>query len=243
MANEIRMKADPRTEQGSAAARRLRRKGVLPAVVKRLSGASETLALEAHAFENTMRHHSGDNVLVTLEIDGTDVPTLLREVQYDVLDGKATHADFGEISLTKKVRVSILIKLHGEADGVRNAGGILEQTLRQIDVECLPADLIETIDVDVSALKLGESLNVGGLKLDARYTVLTNPTVPVATVVAPAAEEEVAPAEGEAAGAAAAEPEVIAKGKGEEAAEEGAAADDKKGAEKKAGDKKAGDKK
>lgn len=228
------MKADLRTEQGSAAARRLRRKGVLPAVVKRFSGVSEALALEAHAFENTMRQHSGDNVLVTLEIGGADVPTLLREVQYDVLTGKATHADFGEISLTKKVRVSILVKLHGEADGVRNAGGILEQTLRQIDVECLPADLIETVDVDVSALKLGESLNVGDLKLDDRYTVLTNPAMPVVTVVAPAAEEEPVAAEGEAAEAAA-EPEVIAKGKGE-AAED--AADDKKGAEKKAGDKK-----
>ena len=244
MANEqIRLKAEPRTEQGSVAVGRLRRAGSIPAAVNRIGGDTTLVKLNTHAFVIMLRHHASEQMLVSLDLDGQEIPALMREVQYDVMTGHPIHADFGEISLTKKVRVSILIKLHGEADGVRNAGGILEQTLRQIDVECLPADLIETIDVDVSALKLGESLNVGGLKLDARYTVLTNPTVPVATVVAPAAEEEVAPAEGEAAGAAAAEPEVIAKGKGEEAAEEGAAADDKKGAEKKAGDKKAGDKK
>lgn len=222
MAKEITMKADLRTEQGSAAARRLRRKGVLPAVVKRLTGVSEAISLEAHAFEKTMRHHSGDSVLVTLEVDGVAVPTLLREVQHDVLDGAAIHADFGEISLTKLVRVSIQIKLHGEADGVKNAGGILDHSLRQIEVECLPADLIETIDVDVSALKLGESLTVSDLGLDARYTVLTQDDSAVASVIAPSAEEEdesddedADAAEGED------EPEVIAKGKADEAEDAG----------------------
>jgi len=233
MAKEIRMKANLRTEQGSAAARRLRRTGVLPAAIKRLSGASESVELEAHAFENTMRHHSGDNLLVTLELDGTDVPTLLREVQHDVLNGLAIHADFGEISLTRKIRVSIMLKLTGEADGVKNGGGILEQTLRQVEVECLPADLVETVEVDVSSLKLGQALTVGDLRLDAAYTVLTHTHLPVATVVAPVEEEVVEAAAGDAAAdaAAAAEPEVIAKGKKEEGEE--AAAAEKKPADKK----------
>ncbi len=230
MAKEIRMKATARMEQGSAAARRLRRKGVLPAVVKRLSGVSEVIELNAHAFENTMRHHSGDNLLVTLELGDADVPTLLREVQHDVLDGSAAHADFGEISLTQKLRVSIMIKLVGEAEGVKTGGGILEHTLRHVEVACLPADMVETIEVDVSALKLGEVLTVGALQLDQRFTMLSHADVPVARVVAPAEEEAAEVAEG-AVAAAGAGPEVIAKGKKEEA--EAASAADKKSADKK----------
>jgi large subunit ribosomal protein L25 len=230
MATEIRMKAATRPELGTTAVRRLRRTGVLPAAVKRLSGVSESVGLDAHAFENTMRHHSGDTLLVTLDLGGSDVPTLLREVQHDVISGLAIHADFGEISLTQKLRVSILIKLVGEADGVKNGGGILEQTLRHVEVECLPADLVEAVEVDVSALKLGQALTVGALTLAPCFTVLTNAGISVATVVAPAAEEVVEAAEG--AVEAGAEPEVITKGKKEEA-EEAAAGADKKAAEKK----------
>ena len=229
MAKEIRMKAALRSEQGSTAARRLRRTGVLPAAVKRLSGVSESVGLDAHAFENTMRHHSGDNLLVTLELGGTDMLTLLREVQHDVISGLAIHADFGEISLTQKIRVSVMLKLIGEADGVKNGGGILEQTLRHVEVACLPADLVESIDVDVSALKLGQVLTVGALVLDPGYTVLTHANLPVATVVAPIAEEVAEVVEG--AVVADAEPAVITKGKKEEA--EAAAGADKKATEKK----------
>ena len=236
MAKEIRMKAAVRPELGTTAARRLRRTGVLPGAVKRLSGVSESVGLDAHAFENTMRHHSGDTLLVTLDLGGADVLTLLREVQHDVINGLAIHADFGEISLTKKLRVSILLKLIGEADGVKNGGGILEQTLRHVDIECLPADLVESVDVDISALKLGESLTVGELTLASGYTVLTHANLTVATVVAPVAEEVVAVVEG--AVAAGAEPAVITKGKKEDAEE--AAGSDKKaaGSDKKASEKK-----
>ncbi len=229
MAKEIRMKAALRSEQGSTAARRLRRTGVLPAAVKRLSGVSESVGLDAHAFENTMRHHSGDNLLVTLELGGTDMLTLLREVQHDVISGLAIHADFGEISLTQKIRVSVMLKLIGEADGVKNGGGILEQTLRHVEVACLPADLVESIDVDVSALKLGQVLTVGALVLDPGYTVLTHANLPVATVVAPIAEEVAEVVEGAVVDDA--EPAVITKGKKEEA--EAAAGADKKATEKK----------
>ena len=229
MAKEIRMKAALRSEQGSTAVRRLRRTGVLPAAVKRLSGVSESVGLDAHAFENTMRHHSGDNLLVTLELGGTDMLTLLREVQHDVISGLAIHADFGEISLTQKIRVSVMLKLIGEADGVKNGGGILEQTLRHVEVACLPADLVESIDVDVSALKLGQVLTVGALVLDPGYTVLTHANLSVATVVAPIAEEVPEVVEGAVVDDA--EPAVITKGKKEEA--EAAAGADKKATEKK----------
>lgn len=218
MANEvIKMKAELRTEQGSSAAGRLRRAGTIPAAVNRIEGGTTLVKFDAHAFKTMLRHHASDHVLVTLELEGKDVPALMREVQYDVMTGAPIHVDFGEISLTKKLRISIPLRLLGEPVGVKLDGGILQQNLRTIEVDCLPADIVENFDVDVSALKLSQSLFVRDLKLDAKFTVITGKDVPVATVVEAAEEEAAAaPAEGEAA-AEAASPEVIAKGKKEDA--------------------------
>jgi large subunit ribosomal protein L25 len=222
MSKEIKIKAERRQEQGSGAVRRLRRRGLVPAAMNRIAGESTMLQLNAHEFENMLRHHSGQQLLVTLELDGAQVPALLREVQTDVMDGHVIHADFGEISLTSKLRVAIGIRLAGEPEGVRNEGGILEQTLRQVEVECLPSDMVEFFTVDVSALKLGQSLAVRDLKLGDKYAVISSGELAVATIVA-MAEEEVVEEAVVAEGAAAGEPEVIAKGKKEEG-EEGEAA-------------------
>lgn len=241
MAKEIKIKAEPRLEQGSGAVRRLRRKGLVPAAINRIAGGSTLMQLSSHEFENMLRHHSTNQLLVTVELDGQNLPALLREIQTDVLSGLVIHADFGEISLTRKLRVSIGLRLTGEPEGVKNEGGILEQTSRNVEVECLPADMVEIFTVDVSALKLGQSIAVKDLNLGDKYTIVTHGDVSVATIVAMAAEEvadATAPAEGVVAGAG---PEVITKGKKEE--EDEAAGGDKKGA---AGDKKAapaGDKK
>jgi len=248
MAKEITIKAEQRQEQGSGAVRRLRRKGLVPAAMNRIAGGSTLMQVSAHEFENMLRHHSSNQLLVTIELDGQSLPALLREVQTDVMNGHAIHADFGEISLTSKLRVAIGLRLAGEPEGVKNEGGILEQTLRQVDVECLPADMVEFFTVDVSALKLGQSLAVRDLKLGDKYTVLTHGELAVATIVAMAEEEaveEAAPVEG---ATATGEPEVITKGKKEEGEEgetpaagdkKGAPAGDKKGAPAAAGDKKA----
>jgi large subunit ribosomal protein L25 len=221
MATEIRIKAERRTEHGSAPARRLRRAGYVPAAINRRDGASQTLQINAHELEKVLRHQASNQVLVTLELDGQPLPTLLREIQTDVMDGHVIHADFGEISLTEKLRVSIALRVTGEPEGVRTEGGILEQTLRQVEVECLPSDIVASFTVDVSHLKLGQSLAVRDLQLGAPYTLVTGGDVAVATIVAAAEEEEVAPEAAAVEGAAAAEPEVIAKGKKEEG-EEGA---------------------
>lgn len=249
MAKEIKIKAELRREQGSGAVRRLRRQGVVPAVINRIAGGCTMMQVNAHDFENMLRHHSSKQLLITLELDGQNVPALLREVQSDVLSGHPIHADFGEISLTRKLRVSIGLRLAGEPDGVKNEGGILEQTLRQVDVECLPADMVEFFTVDVSALKLGQSLAVSELNLGDKYTLLSHGDVSVATIVAMAAEEVAAGATPATGAAAVAGPDVIIKGKKEEGeAGEAAAGDKKAGGDKKAapgGDKKAagGDKK
>ena len=212
------MKAEPRAEQGSSAVGRLRRAGSLPAAVNRIEGGTTLVKFDAHAFKLMLRHHTSEHVLVMLELDGKEVPALMREVQYDVITGAPIHVDFGEVSLTKKIRVSIPLHVLGEPEGVKLEGGILQQNLRSIDVDCLPTDIVETFTVDVSALKLGQSFFVRDLKLGEMYTVITHKEVPVASVVS-AAEEEAAPAAAE--GAEPTTPEVIAKGKKEE---EGAAA-------------------
>lgn len=219
MANqEIKLKAELRTEQGSCAAGRMRRAGNIPAAVNRIEGGTTLVKFDAHEFLTMLRHHDSDHVLVTIELDGKGIPALMREVQHDVLTGAPIHVDFGEVSLTKKLRVSIPVRLLGEPEGVKLGGGILQQMIRSVDVDCLPTDIVEHFDVDISGMQLDQTLFVRDLKLGDKYTLVTGKDVAVATVAAPEEEAAATPAEG---AAAAATPEVITKGKKEE---EGAAA-------------------
>ena len=224
---EIKIVAELRSasEQGSRASGRLRRAGLIPGAVNRIEGGTTLVKFDAHAYFLAMRRHASEHVLVSLDLDGKAVPALIREVQHDVLTGAPIHVDFGEISLTKKIRVSIPIRLLGEPEGVRLGGGVLEQMLRAVEVDCLPTDIVEDFEVDVSALKLAQTLFVRDLQLGDAYTVVTLKDLPVTSVVSVAEEAAAAaPAEGE----AAATPEVIAKGKKEEGAAAPAAAPAKK---------------
>lgn len=218
---EIKIKAQLRTEseKGSKAAGRLRRAGFLPAAVNRIEGGTTLVKFNAHEFELSLRKHTSEHILVTIDLDGQSVPALLREMQHNVLTGVPIHVDFGEVSLTKKIRVSIPIRLIGEPEGVKLGGGVLQQTQREVEVDCLPSDILEHFDVDVSALKLAQTLFVRDLQMGEKYTIITPKEIPLAGVVAAAAEEVAAAAAGDA--AAAVTPEVITKGKKEE---EGAAA-------------------
>ena len=166
-----------------------------------------------------MRGRTGKQVLVSLDMGGKELSALLREMQNDVLKGTPIHVDFSEVSLSEKVRITVPIYLVGEAKGVKIGGGVLEQTLRTVDIDVLPADIPEKFDVDVSALDLDQTLFVRDLALGDKYTVTTRGEVPVAVVKAPDAVPGATSAAGaEAASAAAASPEVIKKGKEEEAA-------------------------
>ena len=218
--DQIKIKAEPRTEQGTGAVRRLRKTGMIPgSVMKMKKGGTELIKLPAHDFMMAMRGRSGKQVLVTLDMDGREIPALLREMQNDVLKGTPIHVDFSEVSLTEKVRVTVPLYLVGEPVGVKLGGGVLEQTLRAIEVDCLPTDIAEKFEVDVSALGLDQTLFVRDLKLGEKQTIVTRGEVPVAVVKAP---DDIPAAGGApaaaAAGAAPAAPEVIKKGKEEEAA-------------------------
>ncbi len=220
MAKEIKLSASKRDVRGSSAVRVLRRGGWMPAVVYGEKG-SRAIQINRHAFDMMLKHHTSENLIIDLEVEGDGVvKALLREVQHEAVMGGVLHADFIEISMTRRMRITIPIQLKGEPQGVSQQGGILEHLLRQLEVECLPGDLVESIPVDVAALNLGQTLMVRDLTVDPKLTVLTSGDVAVATVVAP--REEVAPeAEAAAAGEAATEPEVIGKKKEEGEEEEG----------------------
>ncbi|MBP7829950.1 MAG: 50S ribosomal protein L25 [Kiritimatiellae bacterium] len=228
----LKVTVQPRQGQGSAQAGRLRRQGLLPAVVYGDGKPGRKVQLNLHDFEQILRGHSGENILMDLEVEGDKtLKVLLKEVQHHPVSGKMTHADFNEISMTEKLRVELPVRLVGEPVGVTQQGGVLEYLIRQLAVECLPADIVEHVDLDVSALNIGQSLTVADIHLDpAKYTILTAKEVAVATVAAPRAEEEAAPAEAAAGEGAAAEPEVITAKK--EEGEEGAEGEEKEGGKK-----------
>jgi large subunit ribosomal protein L25 len=212
--DQIRIKAELRTEKGTGAVRRLRRSGKIPASVMKIKkGGTELVKIPEHDFMMAMRGRTGKQVLVTLDLDGKDVPALLREMQNDVLKGTPIHVDFSEVSLSEKVRITVPVILVGEATGVKIGGGVLQQTLRTVDVDVLPTDIPEKFEIDVSSLGLDQTLFVRDLQLGEKYVTLTRGDVPVAVVKAPA------DAAGAAGGATA--PEMIKKGKDDDSKKEG----------------------
>ena len=215
--DQIRIKAEARAEQGTGAVRRLRRTGMIPgSVMKMKKGGTELVKLPEHDFMMAMRGRTGKQVLVTLDMDGREIPALLREMQNDVLKGTPIHVDFSEVSLSEKVRITVPLYLVGEAKGVKLGGGVLEQVLRTIDIDVLPTDIPERFDIDVSALDLDQTLFVRDLALGDKYTVVTRGELAIAVVKAPD-DVPVAGGAAAAAGDAAKAPEVIKKGKEEEA--------------------------
>jgi large subunit ribosomal protein L25 len=204
--------------KGSANVRRLRRAGQIPGVIYGDGGKAREVSLPQHEFEQMLHHHAGEQMMVSIALDGKDESVLLKEVQREPLSGSVIHVDFQEVALNKKLKVQIAIELIGEADGVKNQGGILDHSLYSVEVECLPADILEKIEVDVSSLKMGDVLTVKDIKLDAsKFEIQDDEDLAVASVMAPrvAVEDE----EGEeGAEGASAEPEVITEKK-EEGAE------------------------
>ncbi|MBA4389236.1 MAG: 50S ribosomal protein L25 [Verrucomicrobia bacterium] len=234
MAKDIKLVAQTRKTQGTAQARRLRREGWLPGVINNSKGDSRKVQMNMHDFKMMLRKQRSDNVLFDVELDGgTPVKVLLKEVQYDSLTSGLVHADFMEVSMTEKMKVRIPVVIAGEAPGVQ-AGGILEQILRDVEVECLPGDMIEMFTIDVSGLQLGQALKVSDLKADPKLAILTDKNAAVVIVSVPRAEEEVVAEEA----AATAEPEVIGRKKDDEEGE--AAAGEEEGKGDKKGEKKEG---
>ena len=224
MAQEILIKADKRPDSGSSAVKGLRREGILPGIVYGSGKEAEMIQINEHEFEQLLRHHASEHLIVSLEIgDAASKKVLLKDVQHHPVTQRILHVDFHEISMKQKLRLQIPVEFIGEPEGVVQQGGVLEHLLREIEVECLPTDIPEVIEVDVSKLMIGDSLSVENIDLDSsKFTIITTPDVAIAAVAAPRVEEEPAEsdeelAEGEADGG---EPEVIGEKKDEEAGEQ-----------------------
>ncbi|MDP2989532.1 MAG: 50S ribosomal protein L25 [Kiritimatiellota bacterium] len=217
----IKLAANKRDVRGSRRVSRLRKDGWLPGILYDSKGQSQPVQLKRHEFELLLRHRADENLIMDLAVDN-DVPrkVLLKDVQRDHIRDHLMHVDFLEISLTRKLRVPVAIRLTGEPLGVSQEGGILEHLLRTVDVECLPMDIAREFVLDVGQLKIGDSLFVRDLKIDQKKMVLlTAPDIAVASVLMPHVEEEVKPEEAAVEGAA--EPEVIGEKKEGEAEGEG----------------------
>jgi large subunit ribosomal protein L25 len=226
------LSAVPRVESGKGAARKLRDLGMVPAVVYGPDLDSIPIAVNIRDLAALFRKSESDNILIDLSVEGkTTEPykVLIREVQRGPIRSKMLHVDFQQISLTKKITVSVPIHLKGTADGVKNQGGILEFIRRQIDVACLPTDMKDFIEIDVSEMMIGDSvhardLDLGGLELvtsenQVIVTVAAPTVIKVSAAAAGEEGEEVEGAEGEAAeeeGEEQQEPEVITEKKKEE---------------------------
>ena len=224
---ETKLTAKPRSGKGSASAGRLRRTGWFPAVVYGEGRPGVDIQLNEHDFLVMLRRHRSENMIVDLAVEGADktYKVMLKAMQHHPVTGRVIHVDFYEISMTRKIEIELPVKLTGIPTGVANEGGILEHVLRALTVQCLPGDLIEEVELDVSGLTVGKTLRVRDVQIDAaKYRVLDDPDQVVAAVAAPRTEEEEkAEAEAEAA-AAAAGPEVLTEKKeeeGEEGAEKG----------------------
>ena len=222
MIKDLTVNASAREGVGKGPTRRLRAQGMIPVAVYGEGGDAAAVAVSAKDIATILRSGSGHNTIFKLALphgDGEPANVIIKEYQVDPVKGRLLHADLLRLPMTTLTRVSVSVETIGEPPGVKSEGGILELQLRDIEVECLPGDIPEQLTVDVSNLQIGDHVTVADLVYDReKVRLLADEHQIVAGVLAPRMVEEVAPVvaviEGEA--AAAAEPEMIKKGKAEE---------------------------
>jgi large subunit ribosomal protein L25 len=234
MAQEkVVVEATNRETRGKNEARRLRLSGKIPAVLYGGKGAAITLAVNAKQVGAILRSESGHNTLFQVDLGGKHEPAILKDWLVDPITGRLLHVDLLRIAMDVRMRVKVPVHTFGDPSGVKVQGGVFELVTREVEVECLPADIPTEFRADVSNLALNQALRAGELQLDAsKIKLITDKDRVIAHVVTLKVEEE-KPADAVAADAAApAEPEVIKKGKKEEEGEEGAEAKPEKGGDK-----------
>ena len=214
MAQQVKLKAQKRTVIGRNAIKNIKKEGLVPGVVYGSQAQPMALQVDGRELKNVLAHASSEHVLVELEImdDGqsTSRLALIQEVQHHPLKRDLLHVDFHAVSATEKITSEVPIEAFGDALGVRTFGGLLEYSLRSLDVECLPQDLPDIIRIDVSNLNIGESFHVRDIPLPSGVEALTDADLTVVSVVASRVGEEVTPT-----AEVPTTPEVITEKKGE----------------------------
>ena len=212
----VEAQARPETSRGKNEARRLRAGGRIPAVLYGAKKSTVAVSVDPKQITRILHSESGHNTIFDVQVGDEKAKVMVVDWQHDPMHGKLLHIDLKRIAMDEKMRVMVPIHLVGEAEGVKTQGGILDQVLREVEVECLPGDIPSHIDADVTALVFGTVLRVSDLQHAGKLKFITDETQTVAHITS--VKEEVAPtpeAVAEAAAAAPAEPEVIKKGKQE----------------------------
>jgi large subunit ribosomal protein L25 len=215
---DTKLIAKKRETRGSSNSRRLRKSGNLPGVVYGEGKAAASIEIETHAFEQLLHHHASDTMITSIDLDGKEFQVLVKDVQRHPTTGKVIHVDLTKIVAGQAIQVDIMLSFVGEAAGVKE-GGLLEQVMHSIPIECLPQDLVESIEVDVSEMSIGDTMCVSDLKLGGTLKPLLELDAILAAVAEPRVEEEPEEEEaleGEGEGA---EPEVISEKKAQEETE------------------------
>jgi large subunit ribosomal protein L25 len=222
MAQEkIVVEAAARAKRGKNEARRLRATGKVPAVLYGGKGNAITLSLNAKQLGAIFRSESGHNTLFQVDLSGKHEPAILKDWLVDPVTGNLLHVDLLRVAMNVRMRVKVPVHTVGEPAGVKQQGGVFEIVTREVEIECLPAEIPTEFRADVSGLMLGQQLRAGELPIPPNMKLVTDPDRVLAHVVALRVEEE-KPVDAVAADAAApAEPEVIKKGKKEVEGEEG----------------------
>jgi len=222
---EIVVSAQNRADRGKGNARRLRAKGLIPAVVYGGKSEAQSVSVDPKTLLKVLRSESGRNTILNLDFgDGGKTSAILKSWQVDPIKENFLHADFYRIAMDVAIRVTVPIVARGDARGVKVDGGILEIIMRTVQVECLPGDIPERIEVEVTNLGIHDAVRVSDLHLSDKVKVLDDADQVVVHVISVKEEATpaagAAPAEGEAAAATPAEPEVVKKGKKEDEASE-----------------------
>jgi large subunit ribosomal protein L25 len=223
---EATLDAVKREGRGKNEANRLRASGRIPAVVygTRTDGNkapdSVPVSVDPKAVLKILRSDSGANTLITLNVAGDESRVMVKEYQLDPVSHALLHLDFYQLAMDKMITVTVPVVIKGVPQGVKTQGGLLDFVTREIQVQSLPTDIPEHIDVDVSELQLNQAIRLRDLPENPKWKMVSDPDTMLVHVVLPKAEESAAAATAEAAPAVAAEPEVIKKGKTEEKEEE-----------------------
>jgi large subunit ribosomal protein L25 len=214
MRKDITIAAEPRSTRGKNEARRLRARMRIPAVVYGAGKESVAVSVSPKEIEKILHSSSGVNTIFNLDIQGVETtPVMVVDWQHDPVKSNLLHIDMKRIDLSKRLHVKVPVHTTGDPRGVKEQGGLYEIVSREIEIECLPDEIPEHFTVDVTALRIGQSLRAGEVPLSGSMKLLSPADLVISHVVATRGSAEVAEAAGE---AAAAEPEVVKKGKKEE---------------------------
>ena len=218
----LALSASPRTQTRRKGARKIRSSGRIPAIIYGRHNPPQNLEIDSKQFDELVHKAHTEIILVDLTVEGDAKPArlaLVQDVQHHPLSGHILHVDLHEVKADEKVSIEVPVEAVGIPDGVKNGGGTLEHVRFRIRVRCLPKDLPEQINVDVSNLKVGETLHIGEITAPDGVELLGDKKIPVLAVAAPVAEAAAETAATPGAGEAAKQPEMIKEKKEEAAAE------------------------